>query len=220
MRVIKGFTLAEILVTLGVIGVVASMTVPTLVQDIQDTQLKTAYRKAYADAIQAIYLLKTENTLPTVSSSMDAAGFFNIFNQFKTKFNIIKDCNSNNTTECFTRSGELWRDSNPLADSPAFLDSSGRSWSLRGNETSTSLYSGFMLVDINGNKKPNKYGKDRFPLVFSNGDQPNTSIVTLNRYNPVTTGEIITVIPYTDMNTNVDNICPGPPCYYSSWLHE
>ena len=33
-----GFTLAEILVTLGIIGVIASMTIPNLVQDIQDAQ--------------------------------------------------------------------------------------------------------------------------------------------------------------------------------------
>lgn len=42
----SAFTLAEILITLGIIGVVASMTMPTLVANIQDKVLETQQAKA------------------------------------------------------------------------------------------------------------------------------------------------------------------------------
>ena len=42
----KGFTLAEVLITLGIIGVVATMTMPTLISDYREKQTITAYKKA------------------------------------------------------------------------------------------------------------------------------------------------------------------------------
>ncbi len=43
----KGFTLAEVLITLGIIGIIAAMTIPTLLQNTDEAQLKTAWKKAY-----------------------------------------------------------------------------------------------------------------------------------------------------------------------------
>ena len=34
----KGFTLAEVLITMGIIGVVMAMTLPTLIEKMQDLQ--------------------------------------------------------------------------------------------------------------------------------------------------------------------------------------
>ena len=42
------FTLAEVLITLGVIGVVASLTMPTLIQNHQKKVLQTQFKKAYS----------------------------------------------------------------------------------------------------------------------------------------------------------------------------
>ncbi len=41
-----GFTLAEVLITLGIIGVVAAMTMPTLLNSTNGAQYRTAYKKA------------------------------------------------------------------------------------------------------------------------------------------------------------------------------
>ena len=43
----KGFTLAEVLITLAVIGVVAALTIPVLVQKYQKKQLYSQFMKAY-----------------------------------------------------------------------------------------------------------------------------------------------------------------------------
>ena len=51
-----GFTLAEVLITLGIIGVVAAMTMPTLINSTQGAQYKTAYKKALSVMSQAVVM--------------------------------------------------------------------------------------------------------------------------------------------------------------------
>ena len=48
-RTVKlGFTLAEVLITLGIIGVVASMTLPSLIQKNKDKELISRVKKTYS----------------------------------------------------------------------------------------------------------------------------------------------------------------------------
>ena len=51
-----GFTLAEVLITLGIIGVVAAMTIPTLISNTNGAQFKSAYKKALSTLNQAILM--------------------------------------------------------------------------------------------------------------------------------------------------------------------
>ena len=48
-----GFTLAEVLITLGIIGVVAAMTIPTLISNTNGAQFKSAYKKSLSTLNQA-----------------------------------------------------------------------------------------------------------------------------------------------------------------------
>lgn len=43
-----GFTLAEVLLVLSVIGVVAALTIPTLIQKVNDDQYKVKWKKTYS----------------------------------------------------------------------------------------------------------------------------------------------------------------------------
>ncbi len=52
----NAFTLAEVLITLGIIGVVAAMTMPTLMNSTQGAQYKAAYKKALSALSQAVTL--------------------------------------------------------------------------------------------------------------------------------------------------------------------
>lgn len=52
----QGFTLAEVLITLGIIGVVAAMTIPTLISNTNGAQFKTAYKKALSTLNQAVLM--------------------------------------------------------------------------------------------------------------------------------------------------------------------
>ena len=51
-----GFTLAEVLITLGIIGVVAAMTMPTLMNSTNGAQYKAAYKKALSAISQGVTL--------------------------------------------------------------------------------------------------------------------------------------------------------------------
>lgn len=57
MKKMMGFTLAEVLTTLMVIGVVAAMTIPTLMNSTNDQQLKVAYKKAMSVLGQGVQLM-------------------------------------------------------------------------------------------------------------------------------------------------------------------
>ena len=54
MKKIYGFTLAEVLITLGIIGVVAALTMPSLIANYQKMVLKNQFKKAYSTVFQGI----------------------------------------------------------------------------------------------------------------------------------------------------------------------
>ena len=56
-----GFTLAEVLITLGIIGVVAAMTIPILMTAYQKKQTVTRLKRAYSIVQQSIRLSEDEN---------------------------------------------------------------------------------------------------------------------------------------------------------------
>ena len=50
----KAFTLAEILVTIGIIGFVSAMTIPSLISNAKDTRFRTQFLKTYTVIQQAL----------------------------------------------------------------------------------------------------------------------------------------------------------------------
>ena len=61
MRKKFAFTLAEVLITLGIIGVVAAMTMPTLIKNYQKKQTATQMRKTYAVLENALTMARAEH---------------------------------------------------------------------------------------------------------------------------------------------------------------
>jgi len=57
----KAFTLAEVLITIGVIGVVAAITLHTVIIKIQNYQLEVAFKKSYSTLSQAINMYQADN---------------------------------------------------------------------------------------------------------------------------------------------------------------
>lgn len=56
-----GFTLAEVLVTLGIIGIVAALTIPTLVANYRKKVVVSKLKKVYSDLQQAVKLSEADN---------------------------------------------------------------------------------------------------------------------------------------------------------------
>lgn len=57
----RAFTLAEVLITLGIIGVVAAMTIPVLMNYYQEQALLTQFNKAYSTISQAYVSAAQDN---------------------------------------------------------------------------------------------------------------------------------------------------------------
>ena len=91
-RVHSGFTLAEVLITLGIIGVVAAMTMPTLMNATNGAQYKTAYKKALSVISQAIVLnlALDDYDLGTTTSTGTGANDFSMFNLIKNRTNVVR----------------------------------------------------------------------------------------------------------------------------------
>lgn len=215
----KGFTLAEVLITLGIIGVVAAITIPVLMNNVQDNQFKTAYKKAYSIIQQAFQKSLSDNDIvPFINSYGNEANFAVI----KQQFSIAKDCDNSHLSDCWDTTGETFR--NESSTVPSFIDKSGMAWRLRNPDTLG--YLSTILVDTNGFKKPNQYGKDRFPLVFYNSTVPDIDTNSVyGSYSPVV-GMPAKIIPISDIsvyNTENARACPSlstRPCYYTSWLYN
>ncbi len=62
-----GFTLAEVLITLGIIGVIAAITLPTLMTDTQSAQIGPKLAKAVAMFEQANEAMLNENSVDTLT---------------------------------------------------------------------------------------------------------------------------------------------------------
>jgi len=95
-----GFTLAEVLITLGIIGVVASLTIPSLMSNYQKVAEVAALKKAYAEVTEALKLMANDHGCP---DDLQCTGVFKdagdpdknqlqLGNEFKKYFKLAKDC--------------------------------------------------------------------------------------------------------------------------------
>lgn len=205
---LSGFTLAEVLITLGIIGIVAAMTIPTIIKNTQDLELKTAYKKAYADLNNVFVQASSLNEFPERTGCYDAVFSTFVDNTLKEKFNVAKICTVSELYSCWTQGDKVFSNSRPAVGfSKSFIDASGRVWA--EFDSSRVIY----LLDINGAKSPNKFGKDRWIFAFYNQGSTNDCAITPSKP--------IQIRPYrsTDSVTG-DDWCNYPPCYYKSWLYD
>lgn len=220
----KAFTLAEVLITLGIIGVVAGITIPTLMHSTQEQEFKTGYRKAYSVISQALQKANADNVLTPFSGAKGGVGLQTNFQALEQYFSIAKACDTSHLSDCWDTSSRS-EDYRNETFSLSFIDKSGMTWRTRtSGDSSDGNNIPTILVDINGFKFPNKYGQDRFPFYFSN---------TVNN-NPTNSNFIISgiptkIVPNVDVDaSNIDtggtsNTCPSyatHPCYYTSWLYN
>ncbi len=88
------FTLAEVLITLGIIGIVAAMTMPTLIQKHRKSVVETSLKKFYTTVNQAINLSIVENgetkywKFPPANTPADIEQFYDKY--FKKYIKAVK----------------------------------------------------------------------------------------------------------------------------------
>jgi len=182
----KGFTLAEVLITLLIIGVIASIVIPGLIADTQKIEYKTALKKVYSDLSQASLMIRQDNggTFRGIFPDNDtfhsgtASGFPHVFGKYISMSRMCgtSGSNVNDSNPCWHVNGK-WFDSsgNPMSGCDGcqtFYTSNGYWATGSGVVGSCSLNDApnnivnacvsYILVDINGIKKPNKINTDIF----------------------------------------------------------
>ena len=163
----KAFTLAEVLITLGIIGIVAAMTLPTLIGKYQKKQTVTQLKKAYTEISQLLRMSELDNgSMEYWDYTMSGQDFYNLYikpyiknvraipnYEFK-KYIVYKNLNGSTCTS------EVWC---TLGDSYYSFLSNGTVIGVMSHD-GQSLYKA-VTIDVNGQKNPNQLGKDVF--VFS-----------------------------------------------------
>ena len=174
------FTLAEVLITLAIIGVVAAITIPSLVKNYNEKAWATA-KDVFEKRLEvATRQMNTEEKLAGYSSTMD------FVNELKKKIKIINVCDSNNLSKCFeskilTADGEEvdaanLKTSALLAKEDWGTETVGVQFANGinaliaynpnteqdpfNNQFSATAESMAILYDVSGHKNPNTIGKD------------------------------------------------------------
>lgn len=171
----KGFTLAEVLITLGIIGIVASMTMPTLIAKHQEKAKVTALKKFYSTISQAFQFAVMEHGTPE-QWGMTLDNSENLIKYIQPHMNFLKVCEINE--KCHPAKQVSLR--NGLVVDNIFGGKERVSAVLSDgiiigtfvqNPDCNAVYAsgkhlenvcGEYMVDVNGGKGPNKYGDDVF----------------------------------------------------------
>ena len=128
----RGFTLAEVLITLGIIGVVAAMTMPTLINSTQGAQYKTAFKKSLTVLSQAVVMnialndydlsqvvAGDNNYSATTPPDMGSQTLYDLFNE---RLNIVRRAGGADFQDQEVGDADYWKvvSNNDQADYEAF----------------------------------------------------------------------------------------------------
>lgn len=78
----SAFTLAEVLITLGIIGGVAAMTIPNLINNYKATRLKSQFTKVQSEIAQAVRMMKNDDISLDPASYGKNELFVNTFSKY------------------------------------------------------------------------------------------------------------------------------------------
>lgn len=179
-RNIRAFTLAEVLLTLAIIGIVAALTIPSLISSADDAKFKSKMKKEFSVLSQVH--AKITNDYGSLRAALSDCGSQNIHECFrdivKPYLSYTSECNdgqsygnchpatvkelSGNTA---TTGYRLNRAGLVLADGATVMtsiDSNTCSAQNLGYEDRC----GWINVDVNGLAPPNMWGKDIYTFYF------------------------------------------------------
>lgn len=173
----SAFTLAEVLITLGIIGIVAALTIPQLVSKYQNQVLYNQLKTTYSDLNKASRMFMIHNDM-SVSEYANLHGSTDTMKLFMKEFTAVLK-NKNLTVSSVDDDGNRIEPYKmyhirPGNHSSGFVcDQSGYFWDPQGRVLSLDdkPHNGHngpkVCVDINGLKKPNKMGMDYFVFMFT-----------------------------------------------------
>lgn len=189
----NGFTLAETLITLGIIGVVAAMTIPTLMSAYREKAVVNQLKRVHSILNQAFKLAVAENDEiegwdigPQEDNPQSSQKLYLIL---KPHIKLSEDCG---TKGCFSKNtykalngktAFAWQPTTHSMYAKArLLDGTSLAFWSRG-KCNDKGNCGVIFVDINGDTLPNQAGLDYFRFnITTKGIIPSTHATTDNKY--------------------------------------
>ncbi len=154
----KGFTLAEVLITLGIIGVVAAITMPILIQNVNERVNSEREANIAQKITQAMEQMRAHGLLNTTYNDTDA-----FVDELQNYLKIAKRCDSSHIAECW-----------PTAK---VIDTNGEEYDVSNAKKGKDLQ---IKKSVNGEAKTSD--TDNVGLVLADG-----GAIILNYFNPNST---------------------------------
>lgn len=225
------FTLAEVLITLGIIGVVAAMTIPTLMKNYQKKVLEVQFKKSVAVVQQIILKARQEldtEYLATYCASYSAEKLYynknSCYNAIYNQMNLIQPANKWERLSGIRYS--VNRDDGSVKNFTGETSIGNIDSSFSGILYTNPLKDGsfisaqvanrylWFIVDTNGYSKPNKLGQDIFVFVV------NKNRDTLYGFQPsnvnVSDEDVEAMYPEGTSSRNFAIAVYGNPCNLTS----
>lgn len=214
---LQAFTLSEVLITLGIIGVVAAMTLPALISKYSTFVLQQQFRKVYSiiqTAVQKVQFDMGENVRcyygGPQSSDWNWIDCPTFYNEIAKQMNVIQTCKGKALEQgCLPPESykpleevfaggdnsdgmQIYKENCPgfssefiEAKNTVYVLNGGFLLILYGYEGKSPLF----IVDINGKRRPNKYGYDLFSFQFAKANstdsyiklEPNTRCIYIEK---------------------------------------
>ena len=175
MKKQNAFTLAEVLITLGIIGVVAAMTMPSLLNATQGKQYVTAYKRALAVMSQA----------GVMNYALDDTDFNNgtAYNILANRMNVVKTGNSGKTLYFNDGIAINFTGNATGCTDPTTRPTNGVYTTFNGVQNACKA-----IIDVNGDKGPTTTigstasGKEQYTVYFTKqgivpGDSKGANII-------------------------------------------
>lgn len=186
MLKVRGFTLAELLITIGIIGVISAITIPSLINKTQEMENYNRFRKKYSEIANATSLLMNDYggkiNATTFSDGSPNSEDDNLMTAYLKYLKLQKMCSAGNIPGNCWNSDSVYRFDNGqlyggsdwwnnaydsaaiLSDGSYFLIYINTSAISCNDNAASSSECARMYVDVNGIKKPNQVGKDIFNM--------------------------------------------------------
>jgi prepilin-type N-terminal cleavage/methylation domain-containing protein len=146
----KGFTLSELLVSLSVLGLIAALSIPSILAGVEKNQLKARYKETF-NVISNV--MQTGLASGELTTTGDIA-------YLSKNMNAEKVCTNAGAEGCWGGSDTVANKSN----TPGILLHSGASITdIENNTSGADRY----FIDVNGASEPNIRCEDQFPVVVS-----------------------------------------------------
>lgn len=188
------FTLAEVLITVGIIGIIATIVIPVLISEYQKYTYVESLKKAYNEFDHALQQVAIDYGCPNnlICTGLFATGSdaLSVGSVLVKYFKVAKDCGIEQDQGCWPSSTNANYDGSSgtnydfdnYSTGYKFITADGMSFMIEnpyngncgmnlssGKYGYLTKYCGRFYVDVNGLKGPNYYGRDTFQFRISNG---------------------------------------------------